>query len=133
MNFPIVDGHFWIVRDGEIIDWDFEDHKYIQKVWGCNQTKEYLPAPAITQKIMISMFNKVIVHNVDCVKMFYNQSKKYGLLEPRFNACYQNCIIEQHLRGGEIVFGSFGFQKRNGGIHYEFGGSDWTTVKQFLN
>ena len=46
----------------------------------------------------------------------------------RFGCCFQNCILEIHDRGGELVFGSLGFKKNNGqGYHYEWGGG-WSLL-----
>ena len=34
-SYPSIDGHFWVVRNGEIIDTDFEWYDYCRKVNKC--------------------------------------------------------------------------------------------------
>ena len=54
-------------------------------------------------------------------------------LQPTEGMCYQNCILEVFRNGGEIKFGSMGWKKKSDGtVWYEFGGKDWTGVKQFM-
>ena len=76
MELPTIDGHFWIVRDGKIIDWEFREYDIIRMVRNCNKEKDYLPAPEMTQKIMIAMFNKVVTNTFnkpwdEALKKFY--------------------------------------------------------------
>jgi trehalose utilization protein len=54
-----------------------------------------------------------------------------GFEEPMFLTCYQNVIIDIYLNGGEIVFGSMGWKREDGSIHYEFGGEEYLTWNDF--
>jgi hypothetical protein len=40
-------------------------------------------------------------------------------------------MIEQRKNGGRIVFGSMGFKREDGSVHWEYGGEDWVTVQDF--
>jgi hypothetical protein len=138
IELPDIDGHFWVVRDGKIIDWDFPEYSRVRKMWGCGKEKTYLPAPETTQKIMIGMFKKAFCSNFsktqsweDILKEFYELSDSMGMSAPQYCRCFQNCLIEIHLRGGELVMGSLGFKKPDGSFHYEYGGTDYLTIADF--
>jgi len=141
MNFPTIDGHFWIERDGKIIDPHFSNYDMICRIHNCDpkQPKSYIPAPEMTQTLMLGIFMKVL-KNVFGDKPFEEQipefrdiTKKYMGLNPRPDCCFQNSLIEVAERGGNIVFGSFGFKyKGKDGYFYEYGGEDYKTIKQFL-
>ena len=142
LQFPIIDGHFWVVRDGKIIDPVFEHYKLVCRIRNANwRDRSYIPAPAITQTLMISMFKKVLSNQLgedksfeELINEFYTlTSEIVGKPTPQANMCFQNCLIEIKERGGELVFGSLGFKlKGKEGYWYEFGGADWTSVKQFI-
>ena len=133
-RLPTIDGHFWIERDGEIIDWDFPQYSKMRAMWGCGTEKKYLPAPEMTQKIMIAMFKKALSKSFksdDVFAEFYEFSKSMGLNKVMFNCCFQNCVMELQERGGRLVFGSLGFKRADGSYHYEYGGDNYTTVAHF--
>jgi hypothetical protein len=56
--------------------------------------------------------------------------KIYDLREAE---CHITAFALQKKYGGEIVFGSMGWEKKTDGgdIHWEYGGADWTTVAKF--
>jgi hypothetical protein len=124
-GYPTIDGHFWLVRDGKIIDPYFNDYDYIKRVQGCNNKQVYLPASPLVQAVMKKKFYEV-EQTLGVSKDFW---KKFSP-KPTANRCWQNAHILME-DGDELVFGSMGWHKKSGGIHYEFGGEDWT-VKQFL-
>jgi hypothetical protein len=138
IEMPSIDGHFWVVRDGKVIDWDFKQYEQVRKVWGCGKERTYLPAPEMTQKIMLGIYKKCI-HSAfgvsqsweEILAEFYSLSAMAKMVEPQFGRCFQNCLIEIHQRGGEIVFGSLGFKKPNGDYHYEYGGIEYKTIADF--
>ena len=139
MDYPTIDGHFWVVRDGEIIDWDFSDWKYMGGIYNCNNEKSYIPAPPITQKIMISMFKKVVMNRFnkptwdETSKEFYELAETVGMTEPQPRRCFQNAVFEIQKNGGELVFGSLGFKfKDRDGYHYEYGGEHYQVVRDFI-
>jgi len=136
MEYPTIDGHFWVVRDGKIIDPVFDGYKYVCKVHDADVTTlSHIPAPIMTQKIMINIFTKV-VENVlgdKSFEKFYKMSRQMGQLSPEENRCWQNCLLEIYENGGEIVFGSLGFKYKNKeGFWYEYGGEDYKTIKDFI-
>jgi hypothetical protein len=138
MELPTIDGHFWIVRDGKIIDWEFNEYNLIRKIHNCNKEKNYIPAPETTQRIMIAMFKKPVMNALkknweEALKEFYELSLKYNMIEPQYNRCYQNCLIDIYKNGGELVFGSLGFKKKGTNeYHYEYGGENYKTIKDFM-
>lgn len=124
MAFPTFDGHFWVVRDGKIIDPHFPEYDFVKTVQGCVGEKVYLPAPALVQKIFIKKFNDI------STKMeFSDEVYEMVFRKVREGCCYQNARLEIAKRGGELVFGSMGWERRRGGIHYEFGGEGWSVAQ----
>jgi hypothetical protein len=138
MEIPVIDGHFWVVRDGKIVDINFPEYDKIRQVRGCEkETCVYLPAPEMTQKIMTDMFHNSVKKIMgkedwkDCMKEVVFMTHLTGIKGPQFGACYQNSIIEIYHNGGELVFGSMGFKKTDGSYWWEFGGEDYKTIKDF--
>ena len=137
MELPTIDGHFWIVRNGEIVDWDFPEFSKIFKMWDCKNEKHYLPAPNMTQQIMIGMFKKTLIKAFDkpweeTLAEFHALSSQIKMTAPQFSRCFQNCMMELHERGGELVFGSLGFKKKHSEeYHYEWGGVNYKTIADF--
>ena len=123
-QYPTFDGHFWVMRDGKIIDFDFPFYNFVKKVQNCGGETIYLPAPPLVQKKFIKMFKKITTKAGIDDKFF----KKYW--EITQGCCYDNARMEIAQRGGELVFGSMGWKKQQG-IHYEYGGENWT-VSQHL-
>lgn len=138
-TFPKIDAHFWVEREGKIIDFDFEEYKFCKKFWNCEENAEpiYLSAPPLTQSIAIKVFDKVLMNTFKqptiekSVEEMYKLYKKVGLDKPSYGSCYMNAIIEIYENGGTLVFGSMGWRRRNGDIHYEFGGTNYLTWKDF--
>lgn len=121
-------GHFWIVRDGEIIDPRFKEHEHIQRVNGTTDQVCRIPASEAVQKIMIAThLKKVQEHIGDNAGAFF--ARVMG--RPSFGQCFFNCLMEQHLRGGEIVFGSMGWVREDGSKYYEYGGENFKIVADF--
>ena len=145
MKLPTVDGHFWVERDGEITDWDFPESAVERWMYGCETEKSYLPAPVQTQQIIISVCQRSLYSNFEkglswneTVQELYKVATKFGEYKSetrvRSLLLQLSCLVERiHSRGGKLVFGSIGYKKKNGkGYHYEFGGVDYKTVKNFL-
>jgi len=131
-SFPTIDGHFWVERDGEIIDPHFDKYDVVKKIHSAVGTKNiHLPADNMTQKIMIAIFDTKITKNGyknrddftnDLISVGY---KRYGL-------CFTNALMEIQENGGNLIFGSWGFPTKYKGDFYEFGGADWKGVSAFL-
>jgi hypothetical protein len=129
-QLPIIDAHFWIERDGKIIDPDYPDHQYVIQANKCTNKKMYKEAPPSTQEKAIKMYEEYfeLVAGKDWLKLMASSAEGRG----HYNQCVQVAILERHLRGGRLVFGSMGWEKKKGGVHWEFGGEDWTTLNDFL-
>ncbi len=142
LQFPSIDGHFWVVRDGKIIDPVFDEYKLVCHIRNADwKDRHNLPAPEMTQTLMINMFKKILNNQLGKDKSFEELIDEFYALTvlymkkptPQADKCFQNCLIEIKERGGDLVFGSLGFKlKCNEGYWYEFGGADWTSVKQFI-
>jgi hypothetical protein len=124
--YPVIDGHFWVERDGKVIDPYFEEYDKIKKFWGCVGDAVYQPADDLTQQVILRKFEKILT-----VKQTGISMKTMGGLKRAYD-CWGNASLEIVENGGTIVFGSMGWKKKKTGtIHYEFGGDGWK-VHQFL-
>jgi len=130
--FPTIDGHFWVVRNGQIIDTDFKEYNSVKMINGCSGGMVYKEADKITQKIMTAMFMKCLESmgfDMESFKRFSVENKRAS---PRFNSCFQNCLTT-YQEGDEIKFGSMGWKYLNNcRVWWEYGGEDWAGVKAFL-
>jgi hypothetical protein len=125
----LFDGHYWIERDGEVIDPNFDEYDKIKKINGCIGKRVYLKANQIVTAVMLKkLTNRRNEINAD---PFTKSIMFGGYWKPQFGCCSNNVLMEYQKNGGEIVFGSMGWKKKNGGIYYEFGGENWT-IAQFL-
>ena len=121
-----IDGHFWVERDGKIIDNHFKEYDYIASVRCCfAQEKDYLEAPEATQKLVTLYAERMFQEKVKIMGKF--------ALQTGFGRCYQNATQEIAKNGGRLVFGSLGFKlKKEEGYFYEYGGKDWMKMKEFI-
>jgi len=154
-GMPTIDGHFWVERDGKIIDPDFpKEDEYIRWANKTTSKKAYHEAPEMVQKVMLGLMEKTIIYELRKVEMMKGRNglcvslstlqalnepmteeeKKEAMEEytPRFNCCNVNAYTEAKLRGGRIVFGSQGWKKKDGSVWWEYGGKDWDKVSQFI-
>jgi len=141
MNAPImpqVDGHSWIVRDGKLIDWNFKEYKLIQKIQGCSDRAVYMPTDQKIQNIIIATYKAAIMSMTKsktwegACDEYLARMKKAGVKRVACYNCIINCLMEQHLHGGEIVFGSMGWKKLDSDkVWWEFGGENYK-INQFI-
>ena len=125
-GFPVIDGHFWVERDGEIIDPYFIEYDFIKVVNRLEGMPVHMKADDIVSKVIIRRFENVISYDL----LFKMMKDNY--YQVSFGKCYLNAVLEVRKNGGELCFGSMGWKrKRSDDIHWEYGGSGWT-VKQFL-
>ena len=126
---PSIDGHFWIKKsDGTIIDPWFDQYNFVINLFQTTNERLYLPAPDFVQILMRTRFERGVdkflkTHN-------WNMDRLLTTYKLQFGNCYMNCLIGEP---GELVFGSLGFKREDGSIHYEYGGADWNNYIQFLN
>lgn len=119
----IIKGHFWIVRDGKIIDPHFKEYDDIKKFWNCEGRPQYrLESKEVRRKVKNQFIKekkkilKLIVDNPD--KTDWETLCDTGVV---FGRCAWNVIYEQYLRGGQIAYGDMGWRIKNSNeIHYEF-------------
>jgi hypothetical protein len=133
MSLPMVDGHFWIERDGKIIDPFFKEYTFIKNFNNLTGNRVYLEADVLTSTLIITKFKKGLdsIFDTDVYRKFRESSIECKRPKAIFGGCYQNSIIEMVDNGGKLKFGSMGWHKKSGGIHYEFGGENWK-YHQFL-
>lgn len=132
--FPIIDGHFWVERDGKIIDPYFQEYDFIKKFQNLTGDIVYLEAEQLTQKLINTKFNKILdeLFGTEAYKKFRDGSIECKRPKAIFGGCYQNSVIEIANNGGILKFGSMGWKRKSkAGIHYEFGGEGWK-FHQFL-
>jgi hypothetical protein len=152
------DGHFWVVKEDNNIDTYFTEYDYMKKFNKCDGEMKYLQAPPLVQAVMIGLAKKTLKNSLK--KAFLPQglipediyeeemSKDIDIdeaLERKINdlrvgECHITAFALQKKHGGKIAFGSMGWRKKNSnpkdwrnGIHWEFGGADFTTVAEFRN
>ena len=133
-SFKPVDGHFWVERDGKVIDPYFKDYDNIKKIRNLVGNSIYMIAPI--EDMMISIWKKDMTKKMgicnfeECCKVFL---KEYGF-QKTYGNCWINCLIEVYNNGGKIRFGSMGWKKNNSDdIFWEFGGTNYKTVNDFFN
>jgi hypothetical protein len=126
------------MRDGQYIDANFPQYDRIRKKHKCvPEICVYLPAPDKTQELVIGLFKKITLKcfNADdwdaMMEEFVTVARIAKVTEPMFHKSFQNCIMEQYYNGGDIIFGSMGFKKKDGTYQWEYGGPDYLTVKDF--
>lgn len=111
------DGHFWVERDGVIIDSD-NSINHLDFMGG---KKVYKKASILTNKLLIEKHYRSLE---DCMKLkrnnpnFINYFKTY--VNVRDLKCFENALIEVYNNGGEIVAGCVGYYFENGNTHYRF-------------
>ena len=130
LGMPTIDGHFWVERDGKKIDPYFEHYDMVKRVHK-GKRWVYLPADELTQRMMIAIFDKVIKKEFETIEEYLAFSIKYG---GKFGEgyCHKNALLEIEENGGTLVFGSYGVQRKDGSIFYEYGGEDYKNVKAFI-
>lgn len=123
LPMPLIDGHFWVERDGSKIDTMFKQYRVLCQARDCTiRDIKYIEAPVETQQIMFKILEKSIYHTLI-------DNRDYS----GFGYCYLNAIREIRKNGGRLVFGSLGFKYINkGGYFYEYGGENYKTVKDFM-
>jgi len=130
MDLPeVMMGHFWVVRDGRVIDPKFPDHRDIQRQNRLQDVSCHLPAPAMTQKVMIASHIKKAKNVFG--ENYATEFQRIFEDRPHFGMCFFNAVMEQHRNGGEIVFGSMGWLRDDDTEFYEYGGKEFKVVADF--
>ena len=94
----IIKGHFWIVRDGKIIDPHFKEYDDIKKFWNCEGRPQYrLESKEVRRKVK----NQFIKEKKKILKLIVDNPDKTDW--------------------GQIAYGDMGWRIKNSNeIHYEF-------------
>jgi hypothetical protein len=155
-QMPTFDGHFWVEKDGVIIDNDFsDDDKFIRAINNTTKEKKYHEAPVIVQNIFIGMVEKTLNFELQKMKLMCegndieelsgkelkqfllnvldtDRDKELKAYEPTFEFCPLNAYKNWKEHGGRLVFGSQGYVKNKGGVWWEYGNPEWTKVSDFM-
>jgi len=133
-NFQI-DGHFWIERDGKIIENEFPQYEWIRKHRKLLNKRRHCPASESVQRDARSHHWKALRHRTSCCTL----EELFGLciynLEsngPAYNNCFVNALAEKAKNGGELVFGSMGWEREDGSVFWEYGNPAWDTYDKFF-
>ena len=130
MDLPeVMVGHFWVVRDGRVIDPKFPEHRQIQRQNRLQDVSCHLPAPEMTQKIMIASHIKKAKNVFG--ENYAGHFRRIFDDRPYFGMCFFNAVMEQRKNGGEIVFGSMGWLRDDDTEFYEYGGKEFQIVADF--
>lgn len=117
-----ITGHFWIVRDGKIIDWDFPEFQEVRDFHKCkNKAKYRLENKDIRRKMKKE---HIIPNRANIMKIKEENGEDWQKLLNDFPQPYRcgfNVIMEQILNGGQIAYGDMGWElEDNGEVWYEF-------------
>lgn len=127
--------HTWIVdANDNIIDWDFEDYKITKDLMSLTNEKCYEPFDTKKQIECASY----IKSNVDKKKLIKGNKFDDWLDEfyyiPQFGKCFYNALAyKKHNPNCKIVFGKFGWRRKNGEPYWEYGESDVNLYKVDMN
>ncbi|QIG59356.1 hypothetical protein [Dishui Lake virophage 2] len=126
------DGHFWVVRDGAIIDPHFQQYDKIKRLNDLEGDAIYCPAPAEVQEEFINALKGQYTRAFGSLENFTKEARQLGW-RPEANMCEKNALDEWVRNGGEIVFGSMGWKEKGSNeIWWEYGGDDWDKTEHFL-
>ena len=130
IGFPTIDGHFWIERDGKIVDIEFKEYDLIKTIHNLADGMVYKEADTLTQTVMIKKF-EMAMNNMGYFRNTFKTEIVSGYF-PRVHCCFQNCMMA-YKEGDVLKFGSMGWKnKMTGDVWWEFGGEDWKGVAKFL-
>ena len=140
MRLPKNRGHFWVVRDGEVIDADFRQYRRLRRKFDADpEWHSYLPAPEKVRNVIIRLFKRITLKAFNAedwdemMEEFMLVAKMTGNADaPTFEKSFTNAIMEIYYNGGELTFGSMGFKKKDGTCHWYYGHPDCLTVADFL-
>jgi hypothetical protein len=130
-SMPCVDGHFWIERDGKIIDPHFPEQDYVKRVHR-GVKFVYKPADVNTQTLIKMMHLRSIEKGgYEGLDDFLIDYQMIAGAEALHGYCFFNALIECE-EDDKLIFGSWGVERADGTKFWEYGGEDWTGVKAFI-
>ena len=100
---PVIDGHFWVERNGKILDTDFAEYGIIRKYHNLTGGMVYKEADNLTQALMILKFKKAL-NNVGLAEDDYLLLKKC-MYDGKavMNECYYNSLLVMEEGDVEII------------------------------
>jgi hypothetical protein len=126
-----IDGYFWVEKDGKIYDPSFKEEKRILDTFGCVYEKHYKKASDLVQKVYISMLLKGY-ENLTNISSQEETNKFIKKWKYEFGKGCINIYVLWKRIGGNIVFGSMGYRKKqSSSIHWEYGGDNYETVVDY--
>ena len=128
---PTLDGHMWVNKDDKIIDPHFIEYDILKK-YHKGEKFIYYPADNLTQKVIIKIIMNNIIKEYETIEKFIIDYKIFTENRKLHGYCIFNALVEICSNGGELVFGSFGFEKKDGTKFYEYGGEDYHGVNAFI-
>lgn len=140
MRLPTNRGHFWVEREGEVRDYNFPQYRRLRRKFDADpETHCYCPAPDTVQNVIIRLFKRITLKAFDAedwdemMEEFMLVAKMTGNADaPTFEKSFTNAIMEIYYNGGNIVFGSMGFKKKDGTYQWYYGHPKYRTVADFL-
>jgi hypothetical protein len=140
MRLPKNKGHFWVERNGEIIDPEFPQYRRLRRKFNADpEIHCYLRAYPKVEEAIIRLYRRITLKAFDCEKWddmmveFILVAKMTGNADaPIFNKSFTNAIQEVYHNGGEIRFGSMGFKKKDGTYHWYYADDQCKDMADFL-
>jgi len=132
-DLVFMDAHFWVMRNGEVVDTYFEEYDMIKRANGVNPNEPVIHCPASPeiQEMLISFIRHTFIDAFGSMEEFAVGNEMFFDGEARQGHCQINSFYEAFKRGGQIVMGSWGFKKQ-GKMWWEYGGKDWDTPMAFV-
>jgi len=107
------DIHFWVEKDGKIIDPDFPVYDMIKSIQGLEGEKQF---QELTDKRIIKIYMK------HWIEKGTTNLNVIGLLGVMPHQCYSNAMYYISQNGGKLKIGKMGWKKKNSNkIWWEFG------------
>lgn len=126
------DGHFWVEKDGQVIDPYFSEYDQVKRIHDCVGHSVYHPAPQSVQDEWIDALTSIFNKQFGSLVAFADFCEEVRF-RPHYNSCDKNALLTLVKNGGKLVFGSLGWKKRDSEeIWWEYGGARWTNATDFL-
>ena len=124
----VIKGHFWIERDGEIIDCDFPEYENSKLSNMCYGKKQYRRATKARRSAMKRKFINDKFQMLKAMKESPEHSHDRTIYDdvvsngPVADACAANVCIEKLERGGTIIYGDMGWKTKleQSDIYWEY-------------
>jgi len=123
--------HAWIVdENNNIIDWDFNSYETTKDLLNLTDEKCYEPFNSKKQ-IEYACYVKTQIDKKKIIEGFsYDAWLDEFYYKPKSLLCQYNALAyKKHNPKCKIVFGKFGWLKKNGEPFWEFGGSEIDSKK----